>query len=280
MRLSSAFTRTGADIVAEILMIRTTFQGTILLLEGPSDSRFIMRHILVPNTQIVICGGKSAALEAMRLLKSRPSHGCLAVVDRDFDHHTGVMTGPPVFYTDTHDLETLLLSLRLSTLVEEFGDEHKIRDYVRDSGDPVEVAVLKRCEPFARLRYVSKAVPQVGTTMKDFSPWKYFSVPDWKLDELRLTQDFADACGWTVEQLEDHLKACPLLWGWGDVQGHDALAVVSIGLREFLGGGAQVGEKQLQSCLRLACHETDFKKTTLYRGMKGWEEENDMTFLR
>ena len=274
-----AFTRTATDIVAEVLMTRSAFSGVILLVEGPSDSRFLKRHILANNSQITICGGKQTALSAMTQMNGMALTGYLAVLDRDFDDHKGILPGRSVFYTDTHDIETLLLSVHLHTLLAELGDEQKIEIFEQQTNQAIAAAVLERAEAFGKMRFLSEVKPALKIGMGSFSPWKYIEVRSWTLDEIKLQTDYAAACGRTHQAVLALLAVLPPLKTWRDAHGHDALAILSIGLRQIL-GGRQVSEDQLCSYLRLAFNEYDFRQTQLYADLKSWQEAIGLPFLK
>jgi hypothetical protein len=266
--LSPVFTRTASDIVAEVLMTRSAFSGAIVLVEGSTDSRFLKRHLLTDDAQIAICGGKQTALVAMQRMAVLPIAGYLAVVDKDFDHHRGVVPGQNIFFTDTHDTETLLLSARLDTVLIEVGDEGKLDRFQAATNGTIASAVLARAEVFSRLRFLNDVHPGFRVSMDAFSPWKYIDVANWLVDEQRLHTDFAAGCGHTYTTLLVLLGSLPSLRSWIDAQGHDVLTILSIGLRQVLGNGKQVSETQLLSSLRLAFSETDFSKTMLYGNFK------------
>ena len=266
-----ALSRTASDVVAEIKMTRTAFAGAIILCEGPSDSRFFMRHLKPGCTQITICGGKQTVLGATTLLTTLGISGFLAIVDRDFDDHRGVNFNPPIFVTDTHDIETMMLEKRIDTLLMEVGDPPKIRQFEILHGTVISDALLAKCESFAKIRFVNDVQPGLGMDLTGLSAWKYTDIHTWVVDEAALTRVIATLSGRTVDETLQLLATVPALKSWKDARGHDAMALLSIGLRKVLGGGKQVSENQLAGNLRLAFSETDFAATKLYRALKDWE---------
>jgi hypothetical protein len=271
--------RTANDIVAEVLMTRTDFSGAIVLVEGPSDSRFLRRHIDPVSTQITICGGKYNAVSAVVLLAATSEMGYLALVDRDFDDHLSVVRPPGVFVTDTHDIETMMLSARLDTLVEELGDSAKLERFKAANGCSLAEALLARCEWFAPIRFANEVQPGYGLDLSNLSPWKYTESGSWVLDEGSLVSDIAGLCGVAAGDLMTQLRLLPDLRSWKGARGHDAMALLSIGLKKVLGNGKQVGEQILASHLRLAFTESDFASTALYADLKAWEVSAGMTLL-
>ena len=272
-----AFTRTASDIVAEVLMTRSAFSGPIVLVEGSPDSRFLKRHLL-SIAQLTMCGGKQTAIVAMTNMATMGIQGCIAIVDRDFDDHRAANPPANVYYTDTHDTETLLLASRLDTVLHELGDEAKLRAYKAVNGD-MAGSVLDRAEKFGRLRYLNEVAPAFYIGMGPFSPWKYIDQGTWMVDEPRLNTDFATSCGHPTAHVLALIGGLPPLNTWKDAQGHDTLAIISIGLRQVLGNGTQAGEPVLSSSLRLAFTEDDFRQTQLYADLRIWEQASGMNVL-
>ena len=231
--IPSAFIKTPPEVAAEVLMTRAAFHGVILLVEGPSDSKFFQRHTVSSNTQIAICGGKNTVLGAMALLSTHTLSGLCAVIDRDYEGYRGTTPGPSIFWTDAHDLETQMLSGRLMTVVDELGDVWKIEAFQMVNGN-IEQALLAKCEIFSRLRYMNELAPAFCLDFKSFTPWKYIALDTWAVDEVRLLNDFRACCPCSHSEFEQHLTAVPQLASWAGAHGHDALAILSIGIRRVL----------------------------------------------
>jgi hypothetical protein len=266
-----AFSRNSGDVLAEIAMTRTSFAGAMVLVEGPSDSRFLSRHLDLARVQLVICGGKGVVLAAIEGLSGIHLTGCVGIIDLDFDHHLHRLHGPNVISTETHDVETLLLSVRLKTILSEYGDRQKIEAFEAAAHQTVSEALLERASKFAQLRYINEVSAAFEVSFSQFSPWKYTDSQTWTLDESRLFADFAAACNLHLSNLASFSAAIPNLQSWRDVQGHDSLAIICIGLKKILGPGKQVSEEILLTALRLSFSEQDFRSTQLYSFLTAWE---------
>lgn len=59
--------RNVGDVIAEIKMTATVFSGNFVLVEGPSDSRFMKSRVDNINCQIVICGSQLVAIDATKI---------------------------------------------------------------------------------------------------------------------------------------------------------------------------------------------------------------------
>ena len=269
--IPAAFQRTAADLTAEVLMVRAAFTGTIVLVEGPTDSRFIKRYLLARSAQVTICGGKTTLLAAMSQLSSVQVGDYFALADKDFDDRLGIAPPSRVYRTDTHDLETLLLSFALDAVLAEFSDVDKLDAFCSAKGKPILEILIDIGEVFSGIRYINEVAPRLSANMDNLSPWKYCDLDTLALDEGSFLSDYASRSGQTIAALQTMRAGLPKLRSWNDLRGHDMLAVLSLGLRRALGTGKQVSEENLSSALRLAFTEAFLKQTSLYLQIKGFE---------
>jgi|GEM_PF-3336580 hypothetical protein len=86
-------------------------RGTFLLVEGDSDNSFYKSMISKNRAHIVPMSGKEAVLEGISRVNKAGIRGVIAIVDSDYDRILGQMEKiDNLFYTDTTDIETMLLS--------------------------------------------------------------------------------------------------------------------------------------------------------------------------
>ncbi|MDC0833894.1 putative cytoplasmic protein [Geitlerinema sp. FC II] len=99
----------------QIRLRRSTYNGTFLLVEGSSDKTFYSRFVDRSVCELVSVSGKPSSkvlvIEALRILESDSNFlGVIAIVDADFDRLSNcIYDSPNLLYTDTHDLETMLI---------------------------------------------------------------------------------------------------------------------------------------------------------------------------
>ena len=273
--MTLGITRSSGDIVAEVEMSRTNFAGSFLLVEGASDSKFFRRYVGGDFTELVICSGKLPAVEAIDALNSRNFAGAVAVVDDDFDAVIGVPAAVNLLKTDTHDLETLVLSSSaLEYVLREKGDPTRIARFEDGAGTSVVDALIERASVFGRLRFLNDGPMSFRAEMdKAFRPWKFFDAATWKLNHDALRLAYANAIGVSESDLDRLLGSIPQMPIWNLVHGHDALVILTIGLRQVL-GACQCSEADLSSWLRLAYSKAEFDKTSLYASMVQWESSS------
>jgi Protein of unknown function (DUF4435) len=102
---------TPNDRANEIKMLRSSFKGTFLLIEGSTDKVFYGRLINKSICTLFPISGKpsskSLVVNVLQILEQSGVSGVLAIVDADFDHLEPLpASSSNLLRTDSHDLET------------------------------------------------------------------------------------------------------------------------------------------------------------------------------
>lgn len=149
--------KTPGVLISEIKMRRTTYNETLLLVEGAEDSRFWKAHIRKKKCEVIICNGKENVLQTIGILDSLNMNGALGIVDRDFDGHFGTTySSQNVLATDTHDLESLILKTpAFDKLLAEVGREDKIEALVAKKNKAVKEILLDLAFEVGKLRLLT-----------------------------------------------------------------------------------------------------------------------------
>ena len=102
---------TSSDIANEVSMMRSVFKGTVLIVEGVSDSRLYGKFTDRENVRIMIAHSKNNVMQAVSMLRDRrKDNAVLGIIDRDMDALLGKKRSPPLFQTDKRDLESTILA--------------------------------------------------------------------------------------------------------------------------------------------------------------------------
>lgn len=268
--------RTIGDVVAEILMSRSAFAGSLLILEGDDDIRFWRpRSRGHRECQFVLAGSKSTVLGAIAALEVKNQTGILGVIDDDCDSLLGIpLPSANVVRTETRDIETLLLfNNSFEKVLGEAGDLNKIEALEQREGVCIRDAFISRAVIFGQLRFLNSR-NNWTVAFDRLSPWKWADIPSWTFNRTALIQA---ACDQIPQMTEDMLEAeiaqlhrySPL----SILHGKDCLDVLAIGLRSVI-GNHQYSDKRIMQMLRLAFDKTMLRDTRLYSNIKGWETSN------
>ncbi len=102
---------TGADLFAQVMMLRGVDRRAVVLVEGASDCTLLDLHLDPTTAQSVPGYGKNSVILACRLAEQEGAAAVAGVVDADFDVILGLTNNYPgnVHATEYYDLETDVL---------------------------------------------------------------------------------------------------------------------------------------------------------------------------
>jgi Protein of unknown function (DUF4435) len=270
---------TPNDYANELRMRRSSHQGTFLIVEGSSDAKLYRQLTDTNHCELVIARNRNMAIAILKILQEPSIPGVIAIVDKDFDELNGLLPDiPNLFFTDTHDLETMLLrSPALEKLISEFGSEEKLKGF----GNDVREAVLTAGCTIGYLRWIS---------LKDSLNLKFEGIdfPDFidkstlEINRVKLIQEAknkvinkAEMTRLDVGDIEERLKQQedPRHDRWQVCCGHDFMSILSFGLRKAIGSQSPnaVTVEILERSLRLAYEQAYFQTTELYATIGIWE---------
>ncbi|MGJ5629273.1 DUF4435 domain-containing protein [Nostoc sp. CALU 1950] len=265
-------------VANQIRLRRSTYNGTFLLVEGSSDKTFYKQFVDQLICELVETSGKQRAIEILKILEQSNFQGVLAIVDADFDRlETLLYTSPNLLYTDSHDLETILInSPAFNKVLAEFGSEEKIAQFNRD----IKSVVVENGMSVGYLLWISKC-DGLNLTFEGITFSKFIDEQTLQIDELKLIQEIkkkSQAFSLSDKNLQERLKSQksnnhdP----WQICCGHHLVEILSLGLRKALGSNkaADVEPNSLERSLRLAYEEIYFHQTQLYLDIRIWESNN------
>lgn len=236
------------ELYAELVMSRTAFAGSFLIVEGDDDSRFWRRKIADGRCELVIAGGRINVEGTIAKVDAQRFAGALGIVDADFSGIDGTSPSPNLIYTEDHDLEAMLLqSSALDAVLVEYGDRGRIAAFEAQAGHGVREALLARGLPFGRLRWLALRLP-LPLRFEKLKPARFVTRSGWQLDVDGLHEEAAHLCGLTVSELQIHLDAA---------LGHD-----------------YPGHSTLGKLLRQALQSHELQATSLHRDIRAWEARN------
>ncbi len=274
---------TGEHIATEVLMTRSAFKGTIIIVEGDHDCRIYKKFVDSEHCHLQPAHGRPNALEAMSSLSKLRAKGIVAIVDADFWHHHG--TRPPsrnILVTDLHDIEMMMFGSRaFDAIMAEYGSTTKIKKFLALSETTdLRAAILALTLPIGLLRLISE---EDGLALKfkglDFDKVVDKSTLQVSTDKLvcrvlMLTKnptvkktDISDTLQKAQSNAHDPREVC---------SGHDVAIIVGIGLRKALGNRPKsiANGKNIEQLLRLSYDSSDFRRTGLFKRAQKWEKAN------
>ncbi|MBV9690846.1 MAG: DUF4435 domain-containing protein [Ktedonobacteraceae bacterium] len=273
---------TGAIVANAIRLARTQYSGSFLIVEGDADARLYKKFVDNSQCRVIVALNKGNAVEALFLLEEGAFSGVLAIVDADFDVlEEKVSSSRNLLFTDTHDLETMMLkSPALDYVLDEFGSQGKMMAFVEKHGRSVRSALLECGLPVGYLRWASlrhnlflafegldfeKFVDRAKLTVDISQLIK--TVKDKSQKQAIAEIDLHNKMEWLKSASHDPYHVCC---------GHDLVCILSLSLCKTVGSHntKAVEPEILEKLLRLAYERSFFSKTDLYAFILQWEETN------
>lgn len=267
-------TRTVGDVVAEILMSRTAFSGSFLVLEGETDSKFFSRRVAKVQSQIVIAGGKSTVCNAVARAYLLGHAGIVGVVDDDYDSICGTpIPSAHIVRTDARDIESLLLRSRaLELVIHELGDHAKIAAFETAEGVTVREALVSRGLLFGKLRLLDR---QKGWKFNfdELSPWRFADRQNWTIDEAAVIAFVSSQTNSPPAALASCLAGIVVRDPFAILHGRDTATILAMGFRNALGNYQHPVDRICQM-LRLAFDDAMAAACALFQQIRSWEAAN------
>ena len=272
----------AVDIANDIRMDRSQHAGAFLIVEGDTDARLYRRYVSASDCQLVPVRGKGNAIRTLLILNEAEFAGVLAIVDADFDRLDKELPAiPNLHFTDTHDLETMLLqSPALGKVLSEFGSEDKLKAFTETQQNELRNVLLASGSRVGYLRWASLQ-QRFNLKFEGVKFGKFVSDDTLAIDDAGLVKAVKD------HSQAHHLKDDDLLAGmtalhdaqhdlWQLCCGHDLVEILSAGLRKAIGSNdaKQVEPERLNGALRLAYEFAYFCATSLYAAIREWEAAN------
>jgi hypothetical protein len=272
-------------IANSIRMVRTNpqFQTcSFLVVEGVTDEKVYGRYVDRDKCQVVVAQSKDNAIQALTILEKANFQGILAIVDADFDVLEGKLPATQnLLFTDTHDLETMMLqSPALEKVLSEHASEKKIAAF------DVRTVLIECGKPIGYLRWLAL---REGLSMKfeGLTYEKFVDKERLKIDALRLIRlvqsrsydaRLDKSQGQHLTDNDIHDKIRQLMKDshdpWHICCGHDLVCILSCGLRKAI-GTKSLEPDDLEKDLRLAFELSHFCATRLYASIRAWEKINE-----
>lgn len=272
-----------------LLMLRSHYSGSYLLVEGDTDARFFSHLVDNGLCKIVPAHGKRNLVETLSELEKRRAEGILGIVDADYSVLEGFRPCGNLLVTDTHDVETMILmSPALEKVLKEFLPGDKL-SYVQQIGRDVRQALVQVGLPVGCLRWVSYR----ENLRLDFDTLPFDQFIDLRtltVDVTRMiksvriisTSGVSLADGDYQRKIDERMKlnADP----WHVCQGHDLVCILEVVLpvvlEKLIGCEAAANARKkahassLDRELRVAYEPEYFVRTRLCISIQDWELAN------
>ena len=175
-----------------------------------------------------------------------------------------------ILFWDAYSYETeIFASSALERALVELGDRHKCDAYEMRTGRSPRMVIWDIALEIGRMRLLAFLCGH-RFSGDELSPHRFVDATSFTVDSAALF-DRAVHLGIapSLVQLLSGLRSLPLLNEKLIIRGHDAVAILSIGLRHVLGAGPTM--THIESVLRLSFDDSHLSDTTIYSELREWE---------
>ncbi|AIZ56569.1 hypothetical protein Mpt1_c06840 [Candidatus Methanoplasma termitum] len=272
---------TSFDIANTVSMLRSSHKGPIVVVEGVTDSRLFGKFIDRDDVKIIIAHSKDNVRRSVaEVWGKRNDKKVIGIVDADIDRLLGMTVNPPIFFSDKRDLEAMMMSSgALDDLLAEYSEPEQIEKFEEKYGSIREV-IARSSYPIGLLMFISMT-EGIGLYFKDMDYSYFINKKTLAIDIMKMINSvFAQSVNKSIgkKDLADKIFEREELLDdpWIAVRGHDAVAILTIGLQNAFGSYNCLGIKdgQVSGALRLAFGLDYFEDTDLYKDTVKWSARN------
>ena len=291
MEVDNLIDMTSSDrLLSSILFIRPPGDNNaILIVEGNTDTKFYNsfvckgEYVLQPDVFIDLIdanrGKKDKVIETIKKANEEGFKGIIGIIDADFDNLLeDICIVENLYRTDTHDLESLLLTSEKS-LKKVLNRYYNVDHIIKDT-DVLEIQniLLENSKYIGYALWCSNKY-NWRINFKDFPI--HICINDKYKCELDLKKTFnylikkSSNNTLSQETIESEVnQKVSEKWDlWQVCRGKEMLRVLATYIKYNLKKHA-CGPDNLRDDLILAFNEKDFMNTNLYASMKQWEQKN------
>jgi hypothetical protein len=280
---------TGETIASEVEMVRTSFKGAILIVEGDKDESLFRKFTDNSSCNIIIAYGKEKVLAAMEILNKDNKTGILGFVDADFWRLEEYVHGiPNILTSDLNDTESMIISSSaFERVVKEYCSDAKVAKI-----SDLRSFLFERAATIGILRFASRKFSlnlsfqsldygkitakncidiNINTLVRHVSQLTVESRKEKGIAEkVPPDKEIIEKCNEIVEatkSISDMTLLCC---------GHDLMGLFAVGLRRLLASltAAVAEHENVEKIFRLAYDTADFLTTSLANAMLEWEKSN------
>ncbi len=267
----------ASDIANEISMMRSVFKGTVLVVEGVTDSRLYSKFARKETVKVMIAHSKDNVRRSVTECLTRRGDGkVVGIIDKDIDALIGRKKSPPLFGTDRNDIESMMMcSKAFDDVMSEYADPEKLKAFEGRYGRLSDAVARAAC-PVCLLMYISYK-RGMNLSFKDLDHSRFVNPHTLETDIPRMVAEvYAQSMAQMypkqtiVDQIRNIIRS--IEDPWDAVRGHDAVSILALALRSGLGSynAKYMREGELSGALRLAYGMEYFKKTELYASSDSW----------
>jgi hypothetical protein len=272
-----------SNLAATVRMLRSTFPGAFLLVEGECDVRLFNRFIDQVNCRAFFCYGRENLIGIIEILDRDGFAGHVGVVDKDFAEIVAEnITTKNIIVTDENDIEvTIFQSDVLERFIAEYCNAGKLAAFLETKGEPLRDLLTRIASVTGALRCLSK-LNGWNLSFEDMS-FKFNQRRDIEIVLDQQIQHLRGRSPHTTMPHDDDVKTIYTRFraDFPDarqyVRGHDLCEVICKAVHDVFGRAHLALHRSadaVEEVFRVAFSVENFRATDLFLKLRAWEDRN------
>jgi hypothetical protein len=273
----------ASNLAVTVKMLRSTFTGAFLLLEGDCDGRLFNRFIDPNSCRTFFCYGREKLLGVVEILERDTFAGFLAVADNDSSMIFGErIASNNVIVTDENDIELVIFqSDVLERVLAEYCNSENVAAFEQAKNEPIRSTFVRVAGTLGALRCLSKLNAwhlRFEDMTLQFEQRRDIEISiDQQIEHLR-----GRSQGTTMpllpqvrQEMDDFRGKFPDAHKY--VSGHDLCGVICKSIHDVFGRAHVALTRKaaaVEEVFRAAFSEENFRATTVFADIKAWEVRN------
>jgi hypothetical protein len=272
---------TADSIASTIRMLRTTFSGAFLIVEGDTDARFWKRFIDHAACQIQLAHCRDKVITVVSILDKAGFLGHLGLVDRDFGPELGEQfASDNLIAADENDIELMIFNSDVfDRFVAEYANSDKVSAIEGQEKSELRELVVANASQIGVLRILSKKLQWNldfdGMTVRYVGRREVKVDLDAQIDHLRgRSHGTPMPVGGVVKSaiaVQQESRADSI----SHVCGHDLCEIISKGVHDVFGRAGIAlarGGIAVEEVFRAAFTDGNLKGSSIYPKIRQWEQ--------
>jgi hypothetical protein len=271
-------------------MLRTTFVGSFLVVEGSTDARVFKRFIDETRCIIIVAHNRDKVVGVVSILDAGRFEGHVGAIDRDFADLLGEnISSENISVWAGNDMETsIFLTDVFDRVIAEYASDGKVTAFENEKSCQLRSALVSVASDVGTLRYLSRR--NKCDLNFDGMTFQYKERGDIEIDIDKLIEHLRGRSQGTVmPSLEEVKKAIIKARAENPdalvrTCGHDICELISKGVHDVFGRAhhhLNRGAAAVEEIFRAAYTWENFQASTMYAQLRAWEgKQNSFWILK
>ena len=267
------------DVIgAKVLMLLDDdeLSKLVILVEGENDIKLFERYVELSNVRFIYMGGKKYVEIGLASILESKEVKIIGIVDSDFDNIRDTKKNiEELFYTDTHDVETLIL--RVYGCGSVLREKLKHKDYKNFNNKEIldNTMEIAKIISESRLYALDK---NKSYFFKNMKYEKFINFETLKINKEKFYEyiDSRSKEKININDINEYIIKKGDLNQWQMCSGHDITNILAGYIKKY---NKYIHFKDIESILRVSLETAIWTETELFKSILKWSEKEEINIF-